>query len=47
MKLFIAINFTPEIKTNLLKIIQQIKQNSVGGNFTLKDNLHVTIAFIG
>jgi len=47
MRLFIAINFTPEIKTNLLKIIQQIKQNSVGGNFTLKDNLHVTIAFIG
>ncbi|WP_313133770.1 RNA 2',3'-cyclic phosphodiesterase [Anaerocolumna sp.] len=47
MRLFIAISFTPEIKSNLFKITQYMKQNSIKGNFTKKDNFHLTIAFIG
>lgn len=47
MRLFIAVNFTPEIKSDLFKITQYMKQNSIRGNFTKKDNFHLTIAFIG
>lgn len=47
MRLFIAITFNQDIKSSLYNIIQHLKQNSKEGNFTQKDNLHLTIAFIG
>lgn len=47
MRLFIAINFTEEIKQMLVKDIARLKEHAESGNFTLKDNLHLTVAFLG
>lgn len=47
MRLFIAVRFTPEIKELLKAAAVQLKQQSVSGNFTDPENLHLTLAFIG
>ena len=47
MRLFIAINFNEEIKSNLVTTIQELKKSSMKGNFTHRENLHLTLAFIG
>ncbi|HBM81564.1 MAG TPA: RNA 2',3'-cyclic phosphodiesterase [Clostridiaceae bacterium] len=47
MRLFIAIVFNDQIKNKLSGYIQRLKAGSVHGNFTLRDNLHLTIIFIG
>lgn len=47
MRLFIAINFSPEIKAMLLQSIAGLQAQSSGGNFTREENLHLTLAFIG
>jgi len=47
MRLFIAINFSDETKSRLLKAIDGLKAISQKGNFTRPDNLHLTLVFIG
>lgn len=47
MRLFIAINFSDEVKRVLLSAIDELKTQAVSGNFTIADNLHLTLAFIG
>lgn len=47
MRLFIAINFSEEINISLEKIIQGLKGFARQGNFTRRENLHLTLAFIG
>lgn len=47
MRLFIAIDFSEEIKDKLSKIIQELKTQSKRGNFTARENLHLTLVFIG
>ena len=47
MRLFIAINFPPEIKANIAKIRNCLKENSLRGNFTFDENLHLTLVFLG
>ncbi len=47
MRLFIAINLNDEIKDHLTKIISQLKANSSRGNFTRRENLHITLVFLG
>ncbi len=47
MRLFIAINFSEEMKTALKDIQRQMKEQNVRGNFTKPENLHLTLAFIG
>ncbi len=47
MRLFIAVNFSDEIKNSLLRYIDDLKKASLSGNFTRKENLHLTLAFIG
>lgn len=47
MRLFIAINFHNEIKDTLCNIMQDLRTRSVRGNFTRRDNLHLTLVFIG
>jgi len=47
MRLFIAINFTDETKTKLLKVIDSLKAISRKGNFTKRENLHLTLVFLG
>lgn len=47
MRLFIAVNFTPEIKSSLSNVIRGLKSQTIKGNFTPSENLHLTIVFIG
>ena len=47
MRLFVAVNFDEKIKEALALDIEKLKNFSVDGNFTHKENLHLTIAFIG
>lgn len=47
MRLFIAINFNEEIKDKLCNIMQRLKQSASSGNFTHRENLHLTVVFIG
>nr|WP_295682234.1 RNA 2',3'-cyclic phosphodiesterase [uncultured Lachnoclostridium sp.] len=47
MRIFIAINLTEELKVKLYEQITELKQQSVKGNFTRKENLHLTLAFLG
>lgn len=45
MRLFIAINFTPEIKKVLARTIHNLSKEAVKGNFTKIENMHLTLAF--
>ena len=47
MRLFIAINFQDEIKESLCGCIDTLKKASLQGNFTRRENLHLTLAFLG
>lgn len=47
MRLFIAIPFSEEFKSELLRVQNEMKQNGVRGNFSRPENLHVTVAFLG
>lgn len=47
MRLFIAIRFPEEIKNILTESIAELKKTAIKGNFTRKENLHLTVVFIG
>lgn len=47
LRLFIAINFSEEIKTKLETIIRGLKSHATKGNFTKRENIHLTLVFIG
>jgi 2'-5' RNA ligase len=47
MRLFIAINFSEEIRARLITLRDELKSNSQSGRFSLPENLHLTLAFIG
>lgn len=47
MRLFIAIQFSNDIKKGLISVMHELKKKGVGGNYTAADNLHLTLAFIG
>ena len=47
MRLFIAINVTPEVKNTLKTAQDSWKAKGIRGNFTPEENLHLTLAFIG
>ena len=47
MRLFLAINLSPEMKTALTKAQRTMYDRGVRGNFTPEENLHLTLAFIG
>ena len=47
MRLFIAVNFTDEVKKRLLEIQERLRSQSLSGNFTRPENLHLTLAFLG
>lgn len=46
-RIFAAIDFSQRDKETLYQFAMKVKENSVKGNFTQKDNLHLTLAFIG
>ena len=47
MRLFIAIPFSEEFKSELIRVQNEMKVNGVRGNFSRPENLHVTVAFLG
>ncbi|AFS78218.1 2'-5' RNA ligase [Gottschalkia acidurici 9a] len=46
-RVFVAIEFPEDIKNYLSKIQKSIIEESEKGNFTTKENLHLTLKFIG
>ena len=47
MRLFIAINFNASTRSHLIDLRDELCSRSERGNFSLPENLHVTLAFIG
>ncbi len=47
MRLFFAINFQKEVKDALAAVQNDLRRQVVRGNFTLYENLHLTLVFIG
>jgi len=47
MRLFIAVNFNDDTRNKLITIKDELRANSIRGSFTLPENLHLTLAFIG
>ncbi len=47
MRLFIAIQFNNEILDSLTAFQDELKSQGVIGNYSKRENLHITLAFIG
>ena len=47
MRLFTAIELSDELKKELVRIQDSLKDKGVFGGYTKPDNLHLTLAFIG
>ncbi len=47
MRLFIAIQFSEDIRTSLAEVQDNLSRQGVRGNCTASENLHLTLAFIG
>ena len=47
MRLFIAITFTEDMLDALSEIQDDLRRSNVRGSYTPRENLHMTLAFIG
>lgn len=47
MRLFTAITLNDEIKDQLFQLITELRNRTSGGTYSLKENLHLTLNFIG
>jgi 2'-5' RNA ligase len=47
MRLFVAVNFSDETRTKLVALCNELRGTSTRGRFTLPENLHLTLAFLG
>ena len=47
MRLFIAIDLSPELKKSLVGFMHDLKQKGIKGNYAPAQNLHLTLCFIG
>ncbi|MCI8496945.1 MAG: RNA 2',3'-cyclic phosphodiesterase [Clostridiales bacterium] len=47
MRLFLAVNFDGALKDALFHTAQALKEQAAGGNFTRRENFHLTLAFLG
>ncbi len=47
LRLFISVNCDNDVKNRLLDVQEKIRTQSVKGNFSLPENLHLTLVFIG
>ena len=47
MRLFIAIDPGDEIKDALCGVMEELRKGGAGGRFSRRENLHMTLAFIG
>jgi 2'-5' RNA ligase len=46
-RLFISVNCDGKVKAQLLSVQEKIKSQSVKGNFSRPENLHLTLVFLG
>lgn len=47
IRLFIALNFKNEVKTQIKEIINKVKSNSIQGKFVNGEHIHLTLEFLG
>ena len=47
MRLFIAINFNNDTRSRLIGLCEQLRLKAARGRFSLPENLHLTLAFLG
>jgi len=47
MRLFVAVNFNNDTRSSLLGLRDELRSRSERGNFSLPENLHLTLAFLG
>jgi len=47
MRLFIAINFNTGTRNKLIALCDELRSHSERGRFSLPENLHLTLAFLG
>ena len=47
IRLFVAVNFNPDTRSQLISLQYELRDRSLRGNFTLQENLHLTLVFIG
>ena len=47
MRLFIAINFNETVKSQIIQVQNLLREHSLKGNFTLQENIHLTLVFLG
>ncbi len=47
LRLFISINFSTEVTDGIFSAVTMLKENSISGNFSRRENLHLTLAFLG
>ena len=47
MRLFIAIDFSDELKNSLAGVMTALKKCDVSASFSARENLHLTLVFIG
>lgn len=47
MRLFIAVNFSQQTKTNIHGIIERIEKYAIQGRFVKKEHMHLTLEFLG
>lgn len=47
MRLFIAVSFTKDVEDGLVLAQNKLREESRSGNFSARENLHLTLAFIG
>ena len=47
MRLFIAINFNNDTRSQLLALCDELREKSKRGRYSLSENLHLTLAFLG
>ena len=47
MRLFIAVNFSDEVKARIIAVQEKLRSQALRGNFSRPENLHLTLAFLG
>lgn len=47
MRLFVSVELSEELKASVTGTMHELKKAGVKGNYTPKQNLHLTLAFIG
>ena len=47
MRLFVSVELSEQLREALVSVRKQLRKNGVSGNWSPRENLHLTLAFIG